>query len=412
MKAVKRIGDNSGIGFEQDLRERLESVHSDGLDRHLRCVASAQGPEVEVEGERFLNFSSNDYLGLASSPILRRAALQAMKQYGTGSGASRLISGSLKVHHDLEGALAAFKATPAALTFSSGYAAAVGTLGALVGRDDLVVLDRLAHASLVDGARLCGAKLRVFEHNDCESLERALKQHHATANRRTAKSSRVLVVTESLFSMDGDVAPLRELVEVKERYGAWLMVDEAHATGVMGRERRGLVGELGLGDRVEVQMGTLGKALGAGGGYIAGSARLIDWLLNRARSFVFSTAPVPALAAAAHAGVDCVQSMEGRHRCELLWERVKEVRQAVASAGWAMPREPSPILPLIVGDERVAVSCAQALQRRGVYAPAIRYPSVGRGAARLRVTVSALHKSEQVARLAEALAAARQESLE
>jgi len=411
MGTVRSNGDDNKIGFEQDLGERLQGLHREGLDRRLRCVDSTQGPEVEVEGRRLLNFSSNDYLGLAGSPSLRLAALQAIQQYGTGSGASRLICGSLKVHHGLESSLAAFKGTPAALTFGSGYAAAVGTIGALVGRDDLVVLDRLAHASLVDGARLCGAKLRIFEHNDCESLERTLQRHRTAVDARIGKHSRVLVVTESLFSMDGDVAPLRELVEVKERHGAWLMVDEAHATGVMGGERRGLVDEFGLGDRVEIQMGTLGKALGAAGGYIAGSQRLIDWLLNRARSFVFSTAPVPALAAAAQAGVECVQSEEGRHRSELLWTRINEVRQVAASAGWAVPQESGPILPLMVGDERVAVDCSKALQRRGVYVPAIRYPSVGRGAARLRVTVSASHTSEQVVRLAEALAAARQEVL-
>jgi len=409
MGTVKSTGDDNRSGFEQYLRERLESWYCDGLHRQLRRVNSSQGPEIEVEGRQLLNFSSNDYLGLASAPNLRMAAHQAVQQYGTGSGASRLICGSLKVHHDLEESLAAFKGTPAALTFGSGYAAAVGTLGALVGSGDLVVLDRLAHASLVDGARLCGAKLRVFDHNDCESLDRTLKRHRATV---AGNNSRILVVTESLFSMDGDVAPLRELLNLKERYGAWLMVDEAHATGVMGGARRGLVDEVGLGDRVEVQMGTLGKALGAGGGYIAGSEHLIDWLLNRARSFVFSTAPVPALAAAARAGVECVRSEEGRRRCELLWARINEVRQAATSAGWAVPQEPSPILPLRVGDERAAFDCSKALQRRGVYVPAIRYPSVGRGAARLRVTVSASHTPEQVGRLSEALAAVRQEVLE
>lgn len=409
MGPVRHDGIAMGTDLDEDLRERMDGVRREGLERRLRRLDSGQGVEVLSEGRTLVNFSSNDYLGLAGHARLRAAALQALEQFGAGAGASRLICGSLAPYHELESALAAFKDTPAALCFSSGYATAVGTITALVGRDDLVVVDRLAHASLVDGARLSGAKLRVFEHNDGQSLERVLKRHGSGGKRRSPARSRALVITESVFSMDGDVAPLRELAELKERYGFWLMVDEAHATGVLGGMRRGLVDEFSLGDRVDVQMGTLGKALGAAGGYVAGSRQLITFLLNRARSFIFSTAPVPAMAAAARAGIECVQSGEGEQRGETLWRRVRAVHRVLVGSGWPVPPAQSPILPLMVGGERAAVELSEALLRRGMLVPAIRYPSVGRGRARLRLTVSALHTEGHVEQLAEALAGARAE---
>jgi len=368
-----------------------------------------------VNGRELLNFSSNDYLGLANHPALREAALRAVTQYGAGCGASRLICGSLAPHHELEEALAAFKGTEAALTFSTGYATALGTIPALVGKDDVVVIDKLVHACLVDAARLSSAKLRVFAHNDLNDLADILKWADRAGNpkseiRNPKSTPRVLVVTESLFSMDGDTAPLREMVELKDRYGAWLMVDEAHATGIFGASRRGLVDQFGLTDRVEVQMGTLGKALGAAGGYLAGSRKLIDYLINRARSFIFSTAPVPAAAAAARAALDLVLSDEGRRRCEQLWARVAECRSGLGpdlgkdrqDAGLAFS---SPILPLILGDEAKAVRVAAALLDQGVFLPAIRYPTVARGSARLRLTLSAEHTADDLARLRQALVA-------
>jgi 8-amino-7-oxononanoate synthase len=314
-----------------------------------------------------------------------------------------LICGSLAPHHELEEALAQFKTTEAALVFSTGYATAVGTITALLGKDDIIIVDKLVHASVVDAARLCGAKLRVFAHNDLEDLERILEW--AVKHRETEAVSRkqILIVTESVFSMDGDLAPLRNLVELKEKYGAWLMVDEAHATGLFGENRRGLVEEFGLAGHVEIQMGTLGKAVGASGGYICGSRNLVDYLVNRARSFIFSTAPVPAAAAAAKAGFDLIRSDEGRDRCVRLWTLVDLMKNELVKTGWRLPAVRSAILPLIIGDEAAAVAMAADLRERGVYVPAIRFPTVARGEARLRLTVTAAHTAEHIETLIEKL---------
>ncbi|HXS67229.1 MAG TPA: 8-amino-7-oxononanoate synthase, partial [Candidatus Polarisedimenticolia bacterium] len=312
--------------LDADLNERLAAIREQGLHRVLRRVDSPQSPRIEIGGKQLLNFSSNDYLGLANEPVVKEAAIRAVEKFGAGSGASRLICGSLAPHHELEETLAAFKGVEAALSFSSGFATAVGTIGALVGKDDIVIIDKLVHASIVDGARSSGAKLRVFSHNDLNELEDILKWAGTVQGSKSKVQSdaRVLVITESVFSMDGDCAPLREIVALKNKYGAWLMVDEAHATGIYGKHGRGLAEELGVGDEIEVQMGTLGKALGASGGYICGSRTLIDYLINRARSFIFSTAPVPAASAAAAEGVRFVQSKAGEARKNLLWERAKE----------------------------------------------------------------------------------------
>ncbi|HEV2694291.1 MAG TPA: 8-amino-7-oxononanoate synthase, partial [Verrucomicrobiae bacterium] len=271
--------------FDEELQRRLAVVREQNLFRELRPVASAQGPRIRINGETFLNFSSNDYLGLANHPVLKAAAIKAVEKYGAGAGAARLVSGSLQPFHELEEKLAAFKQTDAALTFSTGYAAAIGTITSLVGKDDVIVLDKLVHASIVDAAKLSGAKLRIFDHNDLGDLEKILIW---ADERKTGKDiSRTLIVTESIFSMDGDAAPLREIGALKEKYGAWLMVDEAHATGIIGQNGRGLADELGISGQIDIQMGTLGKALGASGGYICGSRVLIDFLINRARSFIF-----------------------------------------------------------------------------------------------------------------------------
>lgn len=371
--------------FDGEMTRRLAVLREAGLWRELRRVDSPQSPRIRIGGRTLLNFSSNDYLGLANEPALREAAIRAVERYGAGAGASRLICGSLAPHHALDEALAAFKGTEAALSFSTGYAGALGAICALLGKADFIILDKLVHACIVDAARLCGAKLRVFGHNDPDDLEAKLKWVGTQAPSRKA---RALVVTESVFSMDGDHAPLREIVTLKERYGAWLMVDEAHATGLYGIHRRGLVEELGLSDRIEVQMGTLGKAMGASGGYLCGSRALVDYLVNRARTFIFSTAPVPAAAAAAAAGVRIVQSSAGDERRNKLWQNVARLRPALncrASTGQ------SAILPIRIGDEAKAVAAAAALRQQGIFIPAIRYPTVGRGAARLRLTVSAAH---------------------
>jgi 8-amino-7-oxononanoate synthase len=384
--------------FEDELGRRLDALEMETLRRRLRRVSSRQGPHTTIEGCEVLNFSSNDYLGLATHPAVQEAAAKAARDFGAGSGASRLICGSLEAHEELEEAIAQFKGTEGALVFSSGYATALGTIPALVGKGDFVVVDKLVHASLVDGARLSGAKLRVFGHNDLNELEDILRW---CDRERTGNSGgRVLVVTESLFSMDGDFAPLPEMVELKEKFGAWLMVDEAHATGLFGEKRRGLVEAFGLTGRVEVQMGTLGKALGAAGGFIAGSSALREYLINKARSFIFSTAPPPAVSAAASAAIHVVRTSEGADRLESLRQRLTQFH---AGSKVAPPAKDSPIIPLIVGEEGAALALAEKLWERGIFAPAIRYPTVARGKARLRFTFSAAHEKADVDRLAKAL---------
>lgn len=391
------LGGVSGRDMDGVLGGRLEDLRGANLLRSLRRVDSWRGAEVVVAGRALLNFASNDYLGLAGDEAIREAAARGAMEEGAGSGASRLITGSLKAHHELEEALAAFKGTAAALCFSSGHAAALGALPALVGKEDVVILDKLAHACLVDAARLSGVRLRVFRHNDLEDLESKLRWADGLAPEGAGRPN-VLVVTESVFSMDGDQAPLAELVALKERFGAWLMVDEAHATGLFGERGAGLIHHLGLASRVEVQMGTLGKALGTAGGFIAGSRALVDFLINRARSFVFSTAPPPGVAVAALAAVAKAQSAEGRALREALWSRVGRLRAGLAGLGRGIPAGAgiSAIHPLILGEERAALRGAAALLEAGLLAPAIRFPTVARGSARIRLTLTAAHREEHV----------------
>jgi 8-amino-7-oxononanoate synthase len=371
------------------LSRSLSEIESAGLLRKLRKLDSEQGAEVVVDDARLINFSSNDYLGLAAHPRLREAAMAALEKDGTGVGASRLICGNHREHELLDMAIARFKRAEAALSFSTGYAAALGTIPALVGQSDVIVLDKLCHASLVDGARLSGATLRVFPHNDVAKLESHLKWA-----KEKYPEAKVLVLAESVYSMDGDVAPLAEIVELKDRFGAWLMLDEAHGVGVLGEKGRGLASSLDLDDRVEIQMGTLGKALGAAGAYIAGSAVLREYLINRARSFIFSTAPIPAAAAAARAAIELLESGEGPLLLAQLWENLRAFSPDAVSA----------IVPIVIGDERLAVESANRLREAGFLVPAIRYPTVARGSARLRVTITAAHSGEQIRQLATALA--------
>lgn len=393
--------------LDTELRAELSAIAAQGLRRELRRVDSPQSTSVEISGRSLLNFSSNDYLGLANHPALKAASLRATEKFGTGAGASRLICGSLAPHHGLEESLAAFKGTEAALSFSSGYATALGTIQALVGAHDVVVLDKLVHASIVDAARLSGATLRVFKHNDLDDLKRILTWARDRKPEAITRAPRVLVVTESVFSMDGDLAPLRDLVTLKEKFGAWLMVDEAHATGLFGNSGRGLADACGVSRQIDVQMGTLGKAVGSAGGYICGSRTLVDFLVNRARSFIFSTAPTPAQAAAAQAGIELIQSPEGEERRARLWAWIDRLKNELIATGWQMPVVQSAIIPLIVGAEERAVSLATALRERGVFVPAIRYPTVARGKARLRVTLTADHTPADIQMLRDQLAAAR-----
>ena len=385
--------------------DQLQALRAQALHRKLREIGSAQGPEIQIVGQQLVNFSSNDYLGLANDPRLREAAKAAIDEFGVGAGASRLISGTQSPHVRLEAALASWKGTQAALSFSSGYAAAIGTIPALVGKQDVVLVDKLSHASLIDGARLSGAILRVFPHNHLGKLE-----SHLNWAQREHPGKRILIVTESVFSMDGDRAPLAQLIDLKKRFGALLLLDEAHAIGVIGSNGRGLAAELGVANDIDVQMGTLSKALGVSGGYICGSRSLIEWLVNRARSFIFSTAPPPAVAAAALTAVEFLASNEGEERRKILWERIGTLRASLPRRPWdALPSANpssfgSAIHPWIVGDEQGAIDLARALQSEGFLVPAIRYPTVAKGAARLRITVTAAHGEQQINALSAALA--------
>ncbi len=384
--------------FSGELDRRLDALREQDLFRELRRVDSAQGSHIEIGSKTLLNFSSNDYLGLANHPVLKEASIRAIEKFGVGAGASRLICGSLAPFHELEETLAAFKKTEAALTFSTGFAAALGTITALAGKDDIIILDKLVHACIVDAARLSGAKLRVFGHNDLNDLEDKLKW--AKKLRAEKAEVQVLIVTESIFSMDGDAAPLREIIALKNKYDAWLMVDEAHATGIIGQGGRGLAEELGVSKQVEIQMGTLGKALGAAGGYICGPRSLMDFLVNRARSFIFSTAPAPASAAAATAALELVASGEGDVRRKTLWQSIDQLQKKLQPGH---PKFSSAIIPLILGDEAKAVAAAARLREQNIFVPAIRYPSVARGSARLRITLTAAHATDDISTLVQVL---------
>ena len=408
----------------------LDELRAAGLFRQLRSVAGPQGPRIVVDGRDVVNFSSNDYLGLANDPLLREAAARAIERYGVGAGASRLVCGNLAPYAELEARLAVFKGKEAAVVFGSGYAANVGTICALVGKGDTVILDKLDHASIVDGARQSGATIRVYPHGDLNKLEKLLKQsrtgvppvrslkaREAGQAGRLSHSGRTLIVTETVFSMAGDLAPLREIVGLKDRYGAWLMIDEAHATGLYGPRRRGVAESLGVEDRVDVTLGTLSKALGCVGGFVCGSRALVDLLVNRARSLIYSTALPPAMVAAASAAVEFVMGEGGEARRGELWRRVSELREGMSEqsrSGMAPDRSSKtdrrdacpalgPIIPLLLGDEARAMECSRRLFERGFFAPAIRYPTVARGAARLRLTVTAAHTSKQIKALIKAL---------
>jgi 8-amino-7-oxononanoate synthase len=376
--------------FEDHLQKSLADLEKRHLRRHLRVSEIATGPLVRFDHRTLHNFASNDYLGLAAHPHVIAAALEATREYGAGAGASRLVTGTQRPHRELEEKIAAFKNTAAALVFGSGYASSTGTLQALVNKDDVVLLDKLSHACLVDGARLSGAAIRPFHHNDPAHLE-----HHLQWAREKHPQARVFVVTESVFSMDGDLAPLREIVELKDRYGAVLLLDEAHAVGVLGRGGRGLADQLGVAHRIEVQMGTLGKALGSSGGYIAGSRALIDLLVNRARSFIFSTAPPAANAAAASAALEISAGPEGDHRRAKLREL----------AALLSPTPPAAIHPVIIGTEEDTLRAAGRMTQLGFHVPAIRPPTVPAGTSRLRVSLSAAHDPGVVCTLAAALRA-------
>src|SRR5256714_11138436 len=380
--------------MDEPFRDELDQLRARTFWRRLREIGSAQGPSVELVAQHLVNFSSNDYLGLAADERLRSAATHAIEQFGVGAGASRLVSGTQSPHVALERAIAKWKDVPSAIAFHSGYAAAVGALPAIAGKNDVIVLDKLAHASLVDGARLSGAGIRVIPHNHLGKLE-----SHLEWARREKPDARIIIVTESVFSMDGDRARLREIVELKSRFQALLLLDEAHAVGVIGPKGCGLATEEKL--SADIQMGTLSKALGAAGGYICGSASLIEWLTNRARSLVYSTAPPAAIAAAAIAAIEFLQTTEGENRRRALWKNIELLHQLLVSETNRKPE--SAIFPFLVGQENDAMNFSHALQKEGIFVPAIRYPSVARGSARLRITLTAAHTESQIRALVDAI---------
>ena len=381
------------------LTARLAEVKESGLYRRLRAVEGAQDAAIILEGQEVLLFSSNNYLGLANHPALKLAAQEAIERYGCGSGASRLISGSMAVHHELEHRLAALKKTEAALVFPTGYHANIGVLSALMGPDDTILSDSLNHASIIDGCRLSRADTRVYRHADTEHLGELLRACPATGQR--------LIVTDSVFSMDGDLAPLAEIVALARQYDAWVMVDEAHATGVFGPHGGGLVEELGLTEEVDIQMGTLGKALGCVGAFVAGSHELIDWLVNRARSFIYTTAIPPAMAAAVLAALDIVEQEPERR--QQLWNNTRVLADGLRSLGYTLGATRSQILPVIIGEACETMSVAAAILQRGVFAHGIRPPTVPEGTSRIRVTPMATHTQDQLSRTLDAFAAAGKE---
>lgn len=364
--------------------EELHTLEAAGLSRTLKPLESPCGPRVRRDGRELWNFSSNDYLGLAGHPLLSDALVEGARRYGAGSAASRLVCGTLPPHRMLEEHLSAAKQTEAALVFTSGFATSLGVIPAVAGKGDFVVLDKLCHACLIDGARLSGATLRVFPHNDTRRLASLLQ-----GIRAKHPHARILVATESVFSMDGDLCPLREIVEIVERCDALLLLDEAHGFGVLGAHGMGLAEREGLQDRIAFQMGTLSKAAGLAGGYVAASRAWIDLIINRARSFIYTTAPPPALAHAAISALEIIRSSEGGLLRQKLMENI-----AIIRAG-----QPSPILPRVFGTNEAALAAASALADAGFLVPAIRFPTVPRGTARLRVSLSAAHPAAAVATL-------------
>ena len=363
----------------------LEALAAKGLRRALEPLASMQGPVVTVDGRRLVNLCSNDYLGLAGDARLRAAAAAAAEREGAGAGAARLVAGDLPIHGALEARLAAFKRAEAALLFNSGYHANAGVPAALVGRGDAIFSDVLNHASIIDGGLLSRAELVRYRHLDVQELADLLAR--STARRK-------LVVTDAVFGMDGDAAPLRELADLCDRHGAMLYVDEAHSAGVLGPTGAGLAEALGVADRVDVHMGTLGKALGSFGAYVAGERRLVELLVSRARTFVFTTALPPAACGAALAALDVVASEPGRRaRLHALAARMKD---GLARLGFDVARVVAPIFPVVLGTEERALAASRAMRARGFFVRAIRPPTVPRGTSRLRVSLTAAHGPEQV----------------
>lgn len=369
------------------IKEELSQIHDKQLFRLLTELETGQSPEVTIDGKTFVLLGSNSYLGLSVDPKVIESARLALEKYGTGSGGSRLVSGSFDLHRQLEEKIAKFKNTEAAILFSSGYLANIGTISALVGSDDIIYSDELNHASIIDGARLSRSTVRIYKHLDLNHLEQLLE---ADKNKKCRK----LIVTDTVFSMDGDLVPLPELVELSERYGCMLMIDEAHATGVLGKRGSGATEHFGVEERVPVVMGTLSKAVGSLGGYIAGSKELIDFIRNRVRSYIFDTSLPPASLAASMTAINIIENEPERR--EHLWNMVNDFKTGVEDSGLVVLPSHSAIIPVLIGDAEPALNFAQMLRENGVFTPAVRPPSVPHGMCRIRVTIMAKHTQEHL----------------
>jgi glycine C-acetyltransferase/8-amino-7-oxononanoate synthase len=381
-----------------DIAARLEELRERGLYRRLRLIEGPQGPRVLLAGREVLLLCSNDYLGLAADGRVREAAAEAALRWGAGAGASRLISGNMQLHGELETALAGFKGYGRALLFGSGYLANMGTIAALAGPGEIVFSDELNHASIIDGCRLARAQTVVYRHNDTGHLESLLREAAGTPS---------LIVTDGVFSMDGDVAPLPELLELARRYGVRLMVDEAHATGAIGPGGRGAVAAAGLSGEVDVVVGTLGKALGSYGAYVCASAATVDYLINRARPFIFSTAPPPPAVGAALAALGVLEAEP--QRVERLAANARALREGLAAEGLIATASTTQIVPIEIGEAEPTMDLCERALERGVFAQGIRPPTVPEGSSRLRFTVMATHEPEELRQAAHQVGEAARE---
>jgi glycine C-acetyltransferase len=380
----------------QYVSETLQDLRTKGVAPKLRVLDGEQKPVCLFDGREVINLASNNYLGLTSHKALRKAAIEAVRKFGVGAGAVRTIAGTMKIHMELEEQIAKFKNVEACVVFQSGFTANAGTVSAVLGKEDLIVSDELNHASIIDGARLSKATIKVFKHKDVNDCERILEEHASFPGKK-------LIISDGVFSMDGDTAPLPQLCDLAEKYGCIMMVDDAHASGVLGRGGRGSVDHFQCHGRVHIQVGTLSKAIGSMGGYVCGSRDLIDFLYLRARPFLFSTSHPPATAAACQAAFTLLDSPEGEKLVKKLWANTKFFKRELKKRGFEFKASETPIIPIHVGDAAKAFELSRKLFDAGVFAPAIGYPTVAEGKARLRAIVSAAHKREHLLKAADTL---------
>jgi len=367
----------------------LEELKEQHRYFRLRVLAGEQRPVATFDGKKVINLSSNNYLGLTSHPKLCREASAAIRKYGVGAGAVRTIAGTMRIHMELEAQIAKFKHTEACVVFQSGFTANAGTVAAILGKDDLIISDELNHASIIDGCRLSKAAIRVFKHKDIAECAKICEETKAWPGRK-------LLITDGVFSMDGDIAPLPALCELAERYGCIMMVDDAHASGVLGRNGRGTVDHLGCHGRVDIQVGTLSKAIGAMGGYVCGSRDLIEFLYHRARPFLFSTSHPPSVTATCQAAFSLLASRTGAELIGKLWENTRYFQKGLTEQGFPPSESETPISPILVGDAGKAFELSRELFQQGVYAPAVGFPTVAEGKARLRAIVTATHTRKEL----------------